>query len=260
LDDGRSIPLAAFSIASDIGATFGEVDRSGLDRLVSNVDPYSLGSLDGHRGCSLIPPSYVAPYFRFQSPPRVWTSWLDAGDRLRARSSGLEIELSKGGLVNWQYAARDLMSIPIDPVEWSVSGLGGTFFGPFDVSVLLPAVPRPSNEADLRMLSRDHDQVVSWDPSVYGDVESVTVTLYDSMATFASVIRCAAPAREGTLTLPAELLSQLRTEPFSKWILRTEVIRRSDAPIVFNIPVVAGGQAPAVLVYRLEYRMVIDVE
>jgi hypothetical protein len=124
---------------------------------------------------------------------------------------GQEWEL-KDGFLQSRVDVQDGFPVPpsiFQGGDWSLRLPGSEVF-----DTLLPVPPplRWTNRSGLQVISQQKDVTILWEPQGYSSRERVAVNL--SRLTFASTgwrvvsLRCRAPAAEGSITIPAALVSQ----------------------------------------------------
>lgn len=232
LDAGGRVPLAQLSIqTTDFGTsgTIGGQHFASADarlfatpalELPGYAPPYMFDDLP--MGCAMFSGGIVGVFLDVPTPlpppaPPPFLS-VDAGERLKLTGpAGRTASLTKTPL--WEtygrYSSGDLADDFFTPGIWTVTAPGGADAGPFTVSVRLP----PAVQAVIpEVLVRTENYKVTWDTTGYvpGDRVAVRVSSTERLSadlqfSFPVSVLCLAAASSGAVTVPADLLQNLRS-------------------------------------------------
>ncbi|MFW5924758.1 MAG: hypothetical protein ACOCV4_01255 [Myxococcota bacterium] len=135
-----------------------------------------------------------------------------------------------GALVAGSFYAKDaeLVEARADRDTYRVVATGGEEVEPFEVEVVAPAAPDEVSiggfAPDERpVLGRDDEIVVVWDAGDPGDRIDLT------LAAGSTVIECVA-RDDGMLQIPADVLSEIDTDPDARLVMRRVRVQPFDAP------------------------------
>ena len=142
---------------------------------------------------------------------------------------------------------------------WQIAFPGGADIRPFLETITLPPPVAWTNRDALQRIVRKQDTAITWSPDGYSDSDVMTATLSIAGAFIpmpagatALAMSCRAPARDGRLVLPAELMSQLpkplMVGPGSAQ-LTLLVQPRPSARHQFPVPLVKGGSISGISTY-----------
>lgn len=125
----------------------------------------------------------------------------------------------------------------LTPGVWNVSTPGGGEIGAFQQAYQLPPQVRWTNRESVTMFSRSADLSITWNPQGYTALDGLKVML----ASGSTTLSCSAPALAGSIVVPASMLQQ-----FAAGSGTLELIIGPQTPMVFDVPLVAGGTGPVV--------------
>jgi hypothetical protein len=146
--------------------------------------------------------------------------------------------------------------------DWTLVGPGGRTINAFRQSFTLPPVIRWTNRDSVRVLERDHDVPIAWEPEGYNATDSMVVTIstggFPVPTSPGKVfgLVCRAPALAGMVTIPADLLRQIEptSSPYpypDNRILRLEIVPRPTNRVTFTLSSPGSTRAPAVIDYSV---------
>jgi hypothetical protein len=169
---------------------------------------------------------------------------VDAGESLRLTGPNRTLAVPRSAptaLYNLQLDPSENPPPVFAPGTWQIAGPGGKTIAPFQAETTLPPPIRWANRDALSSIDRRQDQNVAWDASGYADSDVVIVTL--------AQIICRAPAKSGSLTIPATLLQSLPDTIARPTLLRLGVGPRPDRRTLFTLSLTDGSMAHAVYEY-----------
>ena len=126
--------------------------------------------------------------------------------------------------------------------EWILSVPGGVDAGAFEATVTVPPVLSRTRPASI---DRETGVDIVWDPDTVSENDRLAVILQTAPGSY---LECRAPAKSGTLQLPARYLRSL--PPSNQGVAGVIVSRPFEGHAVFSFPT-AGEPGTGVLDYQL---------
>ena len=274
LDEGRQVRLPVANLHSDVapppggalnnqytrneGATAELAQRSAF-QIALLAQPLKVGA--AYYGCRLGSSLSLSSFIAVDD--------LDAGERLVLTGPDRSLDLVRSLPVLYTALVpapppvdnpRDLPAPFFNPGLWRLGGAGGATVASLEASLRLPPPIRWTNRGALAAIDRSAGFTVAWEPDGYSDDDVMTVTLTTGIfsqalpgTALASTVACRAPASQGQLTMPADLLQLIPPSPTFPGVGGgTLTLRLAPLPwrrTRFDLPYVAGGAAPGVFDY-----------
>jgi hypothetical protein len=222
LDGGGFVRVSSFSVG---GAVIGKPDsigrylrHDGVAFSLPNLDAHGVEVYSGARhldepfaACSVFTDAAsISSGFAYFSFNEIQTS--QPAVRF---PDGQEWELEGSGVFFQKAAPVSDDGFPLEAVppsifqggDWSLRLPGSAAF---DTMLPVPPPLRWTNRADMQVIPQRKDATILWEPQGYSTRERVTVSLSGSasVAGRGVYLSCRVPASEGSITIPAALVSQ----------------------------------------------------
>jgi len=252
LDRGAPVLIGSFSLSTDTGDPILQTESAASARLIFHWE------LDATLG-----PPLLAQGVTSCSPFVLGGAGVNISVLNSSRDAGGSVVLHgpAAASITVPAIAEGYYDKALDPAAlmpglWTLAVPGGAGIAAFEASLSVPKPLRLLNPEALHAFSRDGDLEIDWAPDDFSSGDAVSAFLQawsfqsPPFGADALGISCIAPARDGRLVVPRELLALLPPDPSGdRGTIQLMVVPNQGAPNVVAAPLVSGGTAPVVMGY-----------